>query len=199
MELLDLESSFEELKGLEIAKYLVLPINADLSKFESKILKLKFPLWLKLNSAEHKVKLGAIERVYSFEELKTKHSKLQKQFPGKKFIVQENVDGTEIIAGIKQDKTFEKVLLLGSGGSLAELVKDTEFRVLPINKEEILQALQQLKIFRILQEKNCKIDKLVSLISDFSKLKIEEADLNPIIVNEKEALIVDARISISDE
>lgn len=199
-ELLDLENSFEELKSLPTAKYLVLPINADVSRFEDKILKQKFPCWIKLNSSEHKLKLQAVKKVLNPEELKAEYKKLQKQFPGKKFIIQENIEGTEIIAGIKQDKTFGKVLLLGTGGSLAEIIKDVQFRILPLEKSEIEQALKELKIYRILQEKNANINSLVKLIEDFSKLalkkEIEEADLNPIIVNEKQALIVDARISI---
>ena len=198
MELLDLENSFEEIKDLEIANYLVLPINADLEKFKAKIEKLKFPLWIKLNTSEHKAKIEAIKKVSSYEELKKVHSQLQKQFPGKKFIVQENVSGIEIIAGIKTDKTFEKVLLLGAGGSLAELIQDTEFRILPIEKTEIEEALKQLKIYKILEEKQANISKLVNLIHDFSKLKIQEADLNPVIVNEKEAVIIDARISLEE-
>lgn len=198
MELLDLENSFEELKDLPIANYLILPINADLDKFKAKIEKLKFPLWIKLNTSEHKAKIEAIKKVSSYEELKSVHTKLQKQFPGKKFILQENIEGTEIIAGIKQDKTFGKVLLIGTGGSLAELIQDTEFRILPIEKTEIEEAIKELKIYKILEEKNANINKLISLIHDFSKLKIEEADLNPVIVNEKDAVVVDARVRLEE-
>jgi len=198
MELLDLENSFEEIKSLDIAKYLTLPINADLEKFKTKIEKLKFPLWIKLNSSEHKLNLGAIKKISNMEELKKVHSQLQKQFPGKKFIIQEDVSGTEIILGLKQDKTFAKVLLLGAGGSLAELMQDTEFRILPLEKEEIEQAIKELKIYKILLEKNANISKLVSLIKKFSDLKIQEADLNPVIVNEKDAVVVDARVSVEE-
>jgi len=198
MELLDLENSFEELKSLDMANYITLPINADISKFESKINKLKFPLWIKLNSWEHKLSLGAIKKVGSIEELKKTHSSLQKQFPGKKFIVQEDVLGVELIAGIKTDKTFSKVLLLGAGGSLAEIMQDTEFRILPVEKEEIETALKGLKIYKILEEKQANISSLVNLIKKFSDLKIQEADLNPVIVNEKEAVIVDARVSLEE-
>jgi len=197
-ELLDLENSFEELKILELAKHLVLPINAKIELWQEKIEKLKFPLWIKLNSSEHKAKIKAIERCFSWLDLEKKYSKLKKSFPDKKFIVQEDVSGVEIIAGIKQDKTFGKVLLVGAGGSLAEIIKDTEFRVLPIEKTEIEEAIKQLKIYKILEEKQANISKLISLVYDFSKLKIEEADLNPIIVNEKEAKVVDARLSLGE-
>ena len=198
MELLDLENSFEELKSLDIADYLVLPINADLEKFKTKILKLQFPCWIKLNTSEHKLAIEAIKKVNSYEELVKVHKALQKKFPGKKFLLQENLEGTEIILGIKQDKTFGKVLLLGSGGSLAEIIKDIEFRVLPVDKEEISATLKELKIYKILEQRNLAIDSLVKLILAFSKLKLEEADLNPVIVNEKTAVVVDARISLEE-
>jgi hypothetical protein len=198
MELLDLENSLEEIKSLDLANYLVLPINANLDNFKAKILKLKFPLWIKLNSWEHKLKLGAIKKINSFEDLVKTHSQLQKQFPGKKFILQEDVSGIEIIAGIKTDKTFDKVLLIGAGGTLAEIMQDTESRILPVEKEEIESAIKELKIYKILEEKQANISSLVGLIKKFSDLKIEEADLNPIIVNEKEAVVVDARISLEE-
>ena len=201
MELLDLEMSFEELKEskLAIAEYFVLPINADISKFEKQIKKIGFPLWLKLNSWEHKLHLGGVEKAHSIEELKKKHDAMKKKFPDKKFVLQEDVSGIEIIAGIKHDKTFGKSLMLGSGGSFAELLKDVEFVILPAENEEILSALKQLKIYKVLLEKNANISKLISLIYDFSQLSMEEADLNPIIVNEKEAVIADARLQMREE
>lgn len=197
-EMLDLENSFEELKILPIADFTVLPINADLDKFESKIRRLKFPLWIKLNSWEHKTKINAVKKCYSFEELKKTHGEFKKQFEGKKFIVQKDVSGVEIIAGLQNDRTFGKVLLLGTGGSLAEVIKDTTFIILPAVKSDIETALKELKIFPLLQERNCNIEKLVELIKKFSELKIEEAGLNPIVVNEKNALIIDARLRLED-
>jgi len=203
MELPDLEMSFQEIENLQIAKYLVLPINAEIEKFQGKIEKLKFPLWIKLNSSEHKLKLDAVKKVSNLEELKKIYSELQKKFQNQKFILQEDVKGIELIAGIKQDKTFDKVLLIGSGGSLAELVKDIEFRILPVDKEEIEKAIKDLRIYKLIEEKNLALNKLIDLIKKFSDLtlekNIEEADLNPIIVNETQATIVDARIQVKDE
>ena len=201
MELLDLEMSFEEIKEskLAIAEYFVLPINADISKFEKQIKKISFPLWIKLNSWEHKLHLGGVEKAHSLEELKKKHEAMKKRFSDKKFILQEDVKGIEIIAGIKYDKTFGKVVMLGSGGSFAELLKDVEFVILPCEKQEIENAIKELKIYPILLEKNANINKLIDLIKSFSQLELEEADLNPIIVNEKDAVIVDARVSLKDE
>ena len=196
--ILDLEMSLEELK-LPSAKYMVLPINASLDKFKEKILKLHFPLWIKINSAEHKLKLGGVKKVSSYEELKTEYENMKTIFSGKKFILQEDVPGLEIIAGVKKDNTFGRVLLIGAGGSFTELLKDTSFRVLPIDKQEILTALKELKIFKIIEEKNLAINSLVDLLYKFAQKKISEADLNPIILNENQALVVDARIEFEED
>lgn len=193
--LLDLEHSFEELKGLNLAEHLVLPINADLKKFKDKILKLGFPCWIKLNSSEHKLALGGVKKASSFEELELAHKELKKKFPDKKFIVQKNQSGVMIILGIKHDKTFGKILLVGAGGSSVEEKKDIEFRVLPVSKEEILSALKELKIYSELKQAN--ISSLVETVEKLIKLPIKEADLNPVIVNDK-TWIVDARVEIEN-
>jgi len=195
-ELLDLENSFAVLEKLPIGEYILIPINADIRNFKSKIEKLNFPVWLKLSTPEHKARINAIKRCTSFEELKKTHEKFKKKFPGKKFIVQENLEGVEILAGIKEDQTFGKVLLLGAGGTLTEIIRDIEFRTLPVTKEEIRHALENLKIFEILKQRKYKISRLIGLIKRFSDMDIREADLNPIIINEKQAKILDARVSI---
>lgn len=197
---ISLEDSLEELKKLPLSKYEALPKKAVFDKFKGKIKKLKRPYWIKINSGEHKKKQGGVERAGNLKELEEKHNKLKKKFKNTKFLIQENIEGTEIIAGIKKDKTFGKVLLIGSGGNLAETISDTEFRVLPVKKNEIRDAIKELKIYSVLKENNCHIKKLVKLIYKFAKLaqksEWNQADINPIIVNEKEAKVVDARISI---
>ncbi len=147
-EMLDLENSFEELASLEIAEYLVLPINSSIEKFQDKILKLKFPLWLKLNSWEHKAEVDGIKLCFNIEELEKNLKSMQKKFPGKKFVVQKNIQGLEIIAGLKQDKTFGKVLLVGAGGNYTEILQDKTFIILPSTKEEIEKSVKQLIFWR---------------------------------------------------
>ena len=195
---LDLETSFNELKKFPVASFIVLPINANLDSYKDKIEKLKFPLWLKLNTSQHKTKINAVKKINDFKELKKEYKKLKKKFRNQKFIIQEHINGLKIIVGIKSDKTFGKILLIGSGGTQVEIIKDIEFRVLPLAKQEIFQALEELKIFPLL--KNLQLNKLIKLIKKFSDLvlksEIKEADLNPIIINKKQVKIVDARISI---
>jgi hypothetical protein len=184
--LLDLEHSFEEIKGINIAKHIILPINSSINKD----IKLKFPVWIKINSSEHKLKINGVKKCDNLDELKKVHAEFKKKFPQKTFLVQENVEGSQIMLGIKEDKTFGKIILIGEGGSSVEEKKNIQFRVLPMGEAEIKSTLQ---------EANLKInDDLISLIEKLSKLKIKEADFNPIIVNDK-AWIVDARIEIEED
>jgi len=194
--MLDIEKSFELLKGLSIARHILVLENSELEIIKDKISELGFPLWIKINTGEHKLSLGGVKKCGSYEELLLVFNEFKKKFIDSSFIIQEDVKGVEVILGIKTDKTFGKVLVFGAGGSYTELVKDIEFRVYPLDKGEIEDMIKQLKIYKILEKKKCNISKLVDLIYKFSQLSIIEADLNPVVVNEKDAVVVDARIEV---
>lgn len=117
----------------------------------------------------------------------------------KKIVIQEAKDGKEMIIGIKDDKVFGKLLLVGFGGINAEVLKDVSFRALPVDKEEIKKMLEELKLYpSLVTRKKYAVDKFISMIEEVSKIavkqKIMEMDLNPVILDEKDAYIVDARI-----
>jgi len=195
-EILDLENSLKVVKGLDLADYIVLPIKSNINNFKKKINKIGFPCWIKVNIPEHKLEKKGVEKCENLDELKKTHDKLKKNFPGKKFIVQKDIEGIEVLAGIKKDKTFNKTLLIAAGGNLTELLQDKSFRIIPLNKKDIHEALKELKIYPILKEKG-NIKNLVKQIHKLTKIeKIEEADFNPIIVNKKQVKIVDARVSV---
>ena len=75
------------------------------------------------------------------DELKKVHAEFKKKFPQKTFLVQENVEGSQIMLGIKEDKTFGKIILIGEGGSSVEEKKNIQFRVLPMGEAEIKSTL----------------------------------------------------------
>jgi len=89
------------------------------------------------------------------------------------------------------------LLLIGFGGTFTEIVKDISFCALPANKKDIEEMIKQLKLYNVLiSRKKYAVDKLISLAEKFSKQDFREADLNPVILTEKDAFIVDARIEI---
>lgn len=162
---------------------------------------LGFPVVLKIvsDSLVHKAeKKGVYLDVnqLTFEKTFSKLMKLKIKKEG--VLVQEQVSGECVFVGLKKDSSFGHVLVVGAGGFLTEVVKDLSFRVLPVNKKDILSMLNELKFYKVLKYKKVNFDKLVDLIFNISKLvkkhKIKELDINPAVVNSRLAKIVDAQI-----
>ncbi|MGC9309608.1 MAG: acetate--CoA ligase family protein [Candidatus Nanoarchaeia archaeon] len=182
----DLIASFKilEKKGLPIARYKLVNNEEDLD--------MEYPAYLKINSPEHKAKLGGVKKVKNLDEAKKALKQLKKI--ADEIVLQEAVSGKEIIIGLEEDEVFEKVLLIGLGGRhLGE--KRVVFRVPPVSKQEVLDALKELGIYEEVKELN--LSKLVKIVRKAATLNVKEADLNPVIVNKQQALIVDARIELA--
>jgi len=140
----------------------------------------------------------------AFEALE---KKLQDQMePTDQFtaLVMEQVvaDGQEVIFGINQDETFGPTLLFGLGGVFAELLKDVSLRVIPLDRNEVMEMIQEVKGFKALTgargQKPVDLDvladnllNLAQLAKDFTQIK--EIDLNPVLVNSEGAWVLDVR------
>jgi hypothetical protein len=186
--------SFELLRGVPVARWAVVTKYGDLEKFD-------FPFFLKVNLGEHKTEIGGVLKCNNLDEARAGLLKLHKTFPREKIIVQEAVEGIEMIVGLKEDRVFGKLLVVGFGGIFAEVRKDVSFRALPVSRKDIGEMVHGLKgseIF-VARGKSYALEKFYTLIEKIShigeKKEISEMDLNPVIVGEKEVAIVDARIS----
>jgi hypothetical protein len=178
---------FDKLKKMPIAKAIVLKSDDDL-------IKIKFPYYMKASIAEHKLEKKAVLRIENIDDAKQNYSRLVKQFPKSPIIIQEQVVGVEMIIGLKEDTTFGKLLLVGFGGTNAEVLKDVGFLAVPASREDILKSLSSLKLFDTLHKRKLyAIDKFVDLAYEVSKTSFKELDLNPVILSEDKAIIVDAR------
>jgi acyl-CoA synthetase (NDP forming) len=96
--------------------------------------------------------------------------------------------------------------MFGLGGIFVEVLKDVAFRIAPLTEYDAKEMVQEIKGYPVLTgirgQKPADIDSIVDIIMKVSKLvtehtKIEQLDLNPILVYEKGARIVDARIILS--
>lgn len=114
--------------------------------------------------------------------------------------------GQEIIIGMIRDKQFGPVIMFGLGGIFVEVLKDVSFRVAPLAEEDIDDMINEIKGYRILTGVRGEAPKDIGAIKDIlSKVseividnpEIEEIDLNPVIVHEQGASIVDSRVIIS--
>jgi len=178
---------FEKLKKLPIAKTIVIKSESDLTK-------IPFPYYMKASLGEHKLEKRAVLRIENINDAKGNYNRLKKQFPKTPIVIQEQMIGIEMIIGLKEDNVFGKLLLIGFGGTNAEVLKDVGFRAIPVSKPEILDAVSQLKLYESLyKRKKYAIDKFVDLAYEVSKQNFKELDLNPVILTEDKAVIVDAR------
>jgi acyl-CoA synthetase (NDP forming) len=97
--------------------------------------------------------------------------------------------------------------MFGLGGVFVEVLKDVQFRLAPLSREEALEMIRSIKGFPILEgtrgEKAVDVNKLAEILIRFSQLasdfpELDEIDLNPVFAFEKGkgAAVVDARAKI---
>ena len=111
--------------------------------------------------------------------------------------------GTEVIIGTNKDPQFGPVIMFGLGGIFVEVLKDVSFRVIPVNRKDAQEMIQEIKGFPLLKgyrgKEPANIPSLIGMILKISKFinenpQIREMELNPIFAYKDKALAVDARI-----
>ncbi len=119
----------------------------------------------------------------------------------------QNYNNRELMIGIIQDKVFGPVISLGMGGSLVEIIKDRAIALPPLNPTIIKQLISRTHLKKLLgrfRNKNeVKEDILIEILLKISEMicelpNIQEMDINPLIINDVEAIAVDARIIIKE-
>lgn len=123
------------------------------------------------------------------------------------FLVQQMArPGAEMIVGVAHDQQFGPVVACGAGGVLVELIKDVSVRLTPVSREDASAMIRELKTFPLLEgyrgSPRLDIPALEDVILRVSALvddipAIAELDLNPVLVHESGATIVDARIRVT--
>jgi acyl-CoA synthetase (NDP forming) len=112
--------------------------------------------------------------------------------------------GVELIVGAVYDEIFGHVVAFGLGGIFTELYKDISMRIAPIDEQDAVEMIREVKAYRLLTGFRGMpprdIPAVVDILIKFSRLvednpEIREADLNPVIALEegKGAYVVDAR------
>ncbi|MEM3154564.1 MAG: acetate--CoA ligase family protein [Candidatus Woesearchaeota archaeon] len=195
----------ESLKKLNIpvAKH---HVASSLQEVERHAKKFGFPVVLKLVSPKiiHKTEAGGVKIVHDIAELRSTASRFLEQGS---VLVQEHCYGIEMFLGIKNDTTFGHVLLAGIGGIFVEVYRDIAFRVCPITQRDAKCMLEELKGKALLRgvrgQKPVSEKALIDAMVQLSKLperirNLEELDVNPFFINDKEGKAADARLVLSD-
>jgi acyl-CoA synthetase (NDP forming) len=111
--------------------------------------------------------------------------------------------GQECIVGMLRDKQFGPVIMFGLGGIFVEVLKDVSFRAAPTTEQDIDGMIREIRGYRLLTgirgEKAKDIGAIKEILAKLNEIavdnpEIQEIDLNPVIVHEKGASIVDSRV-----
>ncbi len=119
------------------------------------------------------------------------------------FIVQPMVEGVEMLVGVVHDPLFGPVVACGAGGTAVELVRDVAVRITPLSDLDAAEMVRSLATFPLLDGYRGAPKPDVSALEDVllrvgamveAHPEIGEMDLNPVMVQEHGAVVVDARI-----
>ncbi|MEM2118086.1 MAG: acetate--CoA ligase family protein [Candidatus Bathyarchaeia archaeon] len=197
--------------GIPVTKFELARNEGEAVKFAEKI---GYPVVLKIVSPDilHKSDVGGVivnlkdakevRNAYKQILQNVKRHKAKAKITG--ILVQEMApSSTEIIVGAIKDPQFGPSIMFGLGGIFVEVLKDVTFRVAPITEDEAREMITEVKAYPLLKgyrnQPPADIDAIVKILLNTSKLvmehqEIKELDLNPIMVYEKGAKTVDARI-----
>jgi acyl-CoA synthetase (NDP forming) len=123
------------------------------------------------------------------------------------FIVQRMVpDGIEMFVGMTHDPVFGPVLAVGAGGMAVELTRDIAVRITPITDLDATEMVRELATFPLLDgyrgSPKADISAIEGVLLRVSALVedqpgISELDLNPVMALVDGAIVVDARVRVS--
>jgi len=207
--------AYELLKenGLPIMRY---GFAASLTEAEREAERIGYPVVMKIVSPDilHKSDAGGVKvGIQDAEELKMAYQyimeNVKRAVPDGRhqgvLIAPMISGGVETIIGIGSDPEFGRFIMFGLGGVFVELYKDVSFRMIPLDEEEAGDLIRDVKASALLHGyrggKSADVQALTELISSCSRLaenhpEITELDLNPVIVREDGAYILDARVCL---
>jgi len=197
--------------GIPVTRFRLAKNEADAVKLANEI---GYPVVLKIVSPDiiHKSDVGGV--IVNLKTAKEIHdgyklilNNVKKHKPSAKIVgvlVQEMAPAsTEVIVGAIKDPQFGPAIMFGLGGIFVEVLKDVTFRVAPITKEEAHEMITEVKAYPLLKGYRntppSDVDAIADILLSTSRLvmehqEIKELDLNPIMIYEKGAKTVDARI-----
>jgi acetyltransferase len=114
----------------------------------------------------------------------------------------------ELIVGLALDATFGPVVMVGAGGKAVEVLKDHALGLPPLGGDQARAMIARTRISRLLagyrDEPRADIDGVVATLEALSAIATDlpdvvELDINPLRVDARGVMALDARIVISQE
>jgi acyl-CoA synthetase (NDP forming) len=194
-------------RGIGLPKQALVGTAADAA---AKAKEIGFPVALKLVAPEivHKTESGAVVLgLKSAQEVEVQGKELLAKASGKaQLLVQEMVQGTEVLLGARTDPQYGPFLMVGLGGIFVEVLKDVAIRLLPVDEREAREMLKELRSYKVLEgvrgQAPHDIESLVKAMVGLSEIfaahrnHLSDMEINPIMVRAQGAGVaaVDVRL-----
>jgi len=171
--------------------------------------KIGYPVVMKGCSADisHKTEKGLIRvDVRNDEEALSAFKEITAAMDGtdKAVLVQQLIKGQrELVVGLARDPQFGPCVMFGLGGIFTEVLKDTAFRIAPLEKRDALEMMQEIKAHKILEAVRgmapADKDMLAGILIAVGQIGIEnkiikEIDINPVIISAGKPVAADALV-----
>ncbi|MGB8812609.1 MAG: acetate--CoA ligase family protein, partial [Paracoccaceae bacterium] len=173
--------------------------GATLAEVVAKAVGLLAPLALKGLGFAHKTEAGAVR-------LGLASLAGQAEMPGATgYLAEEMVVGAvaEVLVGLRRDPIYGVSLTIGMGGVTAEVLADTVTLILPVTQAEVLAAMQQLRLWPLLDgyrgRPRADVGACAAMAVRLGALmaaddSLEEIEINPVLLRTEGAVAVDALI-----
>jgi succinyl-CoA synthetase beta subunit len=180
--------------GIPVAQWAI----AEAPEFRHPI---AYPVALKLLEAHKTERGGVMLGIADREEFE----KAVRKMGANRVLVQRMHSGlAEAIVGYRDDAVVGPLVLVGVGGVLAEVYRDTVLRIAPVSEEEAEEMIAQVKGFAAIRGyRNLPrgdVAALARAVSALSRLAlatgrpVQEAEINPLIVSAEGVVAVDALV-----
>lgn len=200
-----------------------MPISRIISKKENlrdACMEIKFPVVLKIASKHisHKSDSGGvIINIQNYEQAVIAYDKIMKIYEAhnlplldRQVLIQRfYVGGIEIALGATSDHQFGHMVMVGSGGTLIEIINDVVFSPAPVGILEAGEMLEKLQGYKLMTgfrgSKPIDLEIVKDYICRISTLllnhpEIKELDINPLyaLPKGKKSVVVDVRMSLKE-
>ena len=161
----------------------------------------------------HKTDLGAVQTDLEGEEAVRRAAQgmsrrlRRRGLPPRGFLVQRYVTGgVEMLAGVTVDPLLGPLVACAAGGTIVELIGDVSVRLAPIGRREAGEMVRSLSTFPLLDgyrgAPSADVAALEDLVTRLGALaaahpEVLELDCNPVMVLERGAVVVDARVRVA--
>lgn len=181
----------------------------DINDLLSACQEVGFPLVLKGCSSDvsHKTESGLLRiDIRNEEEAKASFNDIVNKIKGIEgaVLVQEMVKGKrELVVGLIRDAQFGPCVMFGLGGIFTEVLKDTTFRIAPLERRDAMEMMHEIKGKGILESIRgmpaADKESLAEILIAVGRIGLEhemikEIDINPIIISGSKPVAVDALV-----